>query len=68
MLRFLKLRHGQRVDPIILGMRPDEFDECDASAEIESNDHPKIAPGDFEPRTFSIQNFGIWSSKSHIVH
>jgi hypothetical protein len=49
-------------------MRSDEFDECDASAEIHSNDHPKIAPGDFESRTFPIQNFGIWGGKTHIVH
>jgi hypothetical protein len=42
-------------------MRSDEFDECDASAKIQSNDHARIATSDFKSRTLPIQNFGIWS-------
>jgi hypothetical protein len=65
---FLKVRDGQGVDPIVLGMRSDELDERDASAEIESNNHPKIAACDFEPCTFAVQNFCVWSGKAHVVH
>jgi hypothetical protein len=66
MLLLLKLRNGQRIDPIVLGVRPDEFDKCDAPAEIESHDHPKIASGDFEPRAFPIQDFCVWGGKAHV--
>jgi hypothetical protein len=52
----------------MLGMRSDEFDECYASAEIQSNDHPKITTGDFKSRAFPIQNFSIWSCKTDIIH
>jgi hypothetical protein len=68
MLFFLELRNGQGVDPIVLGMRSDEFDERDAPREIEGNDHPKIAACDFESRTPAIQNFCIRSGKPHILH
>jgi hypothetical protein len=49
-------------------MRSDEFHKCDASAEIESDYHPKIAASDFESRTFSIQNFRIRSGQTYILH
>jgi hypothetical protein len=68
MLRFLKQCDGQSVDPVVLGMRSDEFNEYDAPAEIESNDHPKIAASDFKPRAFPVRDFCIRSGDSHVVH
>src|SRR6266700_6762312 len=67
-VRVLELRDGQGVNPVVLGMRSDELDEGDASAKIESDDHPKITAGDFEPGAFAIQYFCIGSGKTHIVH
>jgi len=61
MSALLKLRDGQGVDPVIFGMRPDEFDERNVPLEIESDDHAKVASGDFESRTLAIQNFCIRS-------
>jgi hypothetical protein len=49
-------------------MRSDEFDECNASAKIESNYHSKVAPGDFESRSFTVQNLYIRSSRPHLIH
>ena len=68
MLRSLKLRDSDGVGPVVLGMRPDELDKCDAPAEIESDYHPKIAASDFEPHPFAVQNFCIRSGKTYIVH
>jgi hypothetical protein len=68
MLGSLKLRDSEGVDPVVLGMRPDEFDKRDAPAEIESNYNPKVTAGDFEPHSFTVQNFCIWSCKMYIVH
>jgi hypothetical protein len=67
MLRFLKQCDGQSVDPVVPGMRSDEFNEYDAPAEIESNDHPKIAASDFKPRAFPVQDFCIRSADHGIV-
>ena len=50
-------RDTQSVDPIVLSMRSNEFDKRDMSAEIESNDHPKIAASDFEPYALTVQYF-----------
>jgi hypothetical protein len=68
MLALLKLRDGQGVDPVVFGMRSDEFDKCDAPAEVESNDHPKVASGDFESRRspFRIFAFGAAERTSSI--
>ena len=35
-------------------MRSNELDERDMPAEIESNNHPKIAASDLEPHAFTI--------------
>jgi hypothetical protein len=68
MLRFLKQRNRQGIDPVVLGVRSNEFDERDTSAKIESHDHPKIAPSDLKPCTFAIQNFCIRRGKADIIH
>jgi hypothetical protein len=68
MLRSLKLRDSERVDPVVLGMRSDEFHKCDAPTDIERNYHPKIAARDFEPHPFAVQNFCIRSGKTYVVH
>jgi hypothetical protein len=68
MLRSLKLRDSEGIDPVVLGMRPDEFHKCDPPAEIESDYHPKITSGDFEPRTFPVQNLCVRSGGKHLVH
>jgi hypothetical protein len=49
-------------------MRSDKLDKRDASAEIESNNHPKIAASDFEPGALAVQDFCVWSRKTNIVH
>jgi hypothetical protein len=49
-------------------MRSNEFDECDAPAEIESNDHPKVAASDLESRTLAIEDFCIRSRRANIFH
>ena len=61
-------RHTESIDPIVLGMRSNEFDKRDVSIEIESNDHPKIAAGNFEPHTFTVQYLRIRSRAAEIVH
>jgi hypothetical protein len=68
MARSLKKQDRQGVDTIVFSMRSNEFDERDAPGEIESNDHSKIAAGDFEPGAFAIQNFSVRSGQPHIFH
>jgi hypothetical protein len=46
----------------------DEFDERNASAKVEGDDHPKIASGDFKTGAFAIQNFCIWRSEPDLIH
>jgi hypothetical protein len=64
----LECRDRQGIDPIVLGMRSDELDKRDASAEIESNNYPKITTSNFEPRALAVEDFHIWSRKTNIVH
>jgi hypothetical protein len=68
MLRsFLVERDTQSVDPIIFGMRSDEFNKRDMPAEVESNNHPKIAASDFEPHAFAIQYLCIRRCTTDII-
>jgi hypothetical protein len=49
-------------------VRSDEFDKRDASAEIESNNHPKIAASDFESGTLAVQDFRVSRRMTRIIH
>jgi hypothetical protein len=49
-------------------VRSDKLDKRDASAEIESNNHPKITASDLEPRALAVQDFGVWSGTTNIIH
>jgi hypothetical protein len=48
-------------------MRSDKFDKRDAPAEIESNNHPKISAGNFEPCSLPVQDLCVWSRKTNIT-
>jgi len=49
-------------------VRSDKLDKHDASAKIESNNHPKITASYLEPRALAVQDFGVWSGKTNIIH
>src|ERR1700730_13434935 len=49
-------------------MGSDKLDKRDASAEIESNNHPKITASDFEPCSLAVQDLCVWSRKTNIIH
>jgi hypothetical protein len=51
------LRHAQRADLVVFGMRADEFHKSDLAAEIESRYETIISSGDFEPHALAIEHF-----------
>lgn len=60
------LRYAQRIDPVVFGVRADEFHERDLPTEIEGHDQPIISPGDFKAHALAIEHLRFRHSRLYI--
>src|SRR5436853_6514654 len=62
-----ELRHGQRINAVILCMSADELYKGDLSMEIESSHQAIVSSCDFEPHPLAVQHFGFRSGFLDLV-